>query len=383
VRLIPVIRPATTLADLIRAGFVGPGGDLFAGELGAALGRSQVSLFSSGRAALAVLLQSARTAVRDEVALPAYTCWSVPAAAVRAGLRVRLFDVDPLTGCADPDSLTRADLGRSAALVIAHLLSGTTGIDGVVRELRARYEELLVVEDAAQSWRLELESAHAAILSFGRGKPLALGSGGAILSRDPHAAPRAGEREAIAWGRTSLALSIALSSPWLFRLPASLPWLRLGETVYEPAFRVGRGMRAWKLSLGRRALARMGDVERLRSDNAARLAAELGGLPGWRIPRFALAHGPLRFALLAPDRACRDRFVDSLRRGGVVASAMYPGTLADVPGLRAHIANAGVPMPGARELADRLVTLPCYPSLGERDLLKIAAVARGAALNSG
>jgi dTDP-4-amino-4,6-dideoxygalactose transaminase len=383
VRLIPVIRPATTLSDLLRASFVGSGGDSFARELGAALDRSHVSLFSSGRAALAALLQSARAAARDEVALPAYTCWSVAAAAVRAGLRVRLFDVDPLTGCADPDSLTSANLGKSAAVVIAHLLSGATGIDGIVRELRARYPELLVVEDAAQSWRLELESAQAAILSFGRGKPLALGSGGAILSHEPIPAGRTGDAEVTAQGRLSLALSIALSSPRVFRVPAALPWLRLGETIYEPAFRIGVGMKAWKLALGRRALARMESVEKLRGENAARLAAELGGIPGWRIPRFASARGPLRFALLAPDRARRDRFVDSLRRGGVIASAMYPGTLEDIPGLRAHITNAGVPTPGARELADRLVTLPCYPSLGESDLLRIAAVACGAALRRG
>src|SRR5690606_8611336 len=56
---------------------------------------------SSGRAAMTLILQSMRRAAgdprRQEVLIPAYTCYSVPASIARAGLRPRLIDVDPQT----------------------------------------------------------------------------------------------------------------------------------------------------------------------------------------------------------------------------------------------------------------------------------------------
>jgi dTDP-4-amino-4,6-dideoxygalactose transaminase len=50
---------------------------------------------------------------------------------------------------------------------------------------------------------------------------------------------------------------------------------------------------------------------------------------------------------------------------------MYPGTLLDVPALRPHVVNADAPVPGARELADRLFTLPVYPALTAPEVERI------------
>ena len=56
---------------------------------------SKLTLHRSGREALRVAFtQLAATTHRDEIAIPAYSCFSIPAAAVAAGLRVRLIDVD-------------------------------------------------------------------------------------------------------------------------------------------------------------------------------------------------------------------------------------------------------------------------------------------------
>jgi dTDP-4-amino-4,6-dideoxygalactose transaminase len=57
---------------------------------------------------------------------------------------------------------------------------------------------------------------------------------------------------------------------------------------------------------------------------------------------------------------------------------MYPGSLADIPALRAHLANPGADFPGARAIASRLLTLPVYPTLTEPEVRRIAAAFRGA-----
>jgi hypothetical protein len=46
----------------------------------------------------------------------------------------------------------------------------------------------------------------------------------------------------------------------------------------------------------------------------------------------------------------------------------YPRSLADLAGFGERRVNAGDSFPGARELADRLVTLPVHSRLSPRDL---------------
>ena len=56
-------------------------------------------LLSSGKAALTIILQALHDANPDkeEVLIPAFICYSVPSAIVRAGLKVKLCDSDPET----------------------------------------------------------------------------------------------------------------------------------------------------------------------------------------------------------------------------------------------------------------------------------------------
>ena len=78
------------------------------------LGARYAFFASSGRAALAVLLAALREGSdRREVVMPAYTCFSVPSAVARAGLTIRLCDVDPKTLDLDQNALARLDLSKA------------------------------------------------------------------------------------------------------------------------------------------------------------------------------------------------------------------------------------------------------------------------------
>jgi perosamine synthetase len=56
----------------------------------------EVFLLSSGKAALTLILKAlAAGSERRRVIIPAYTCFSVPSAVVKAGLEVVLCDVEP------------------------------------------------------------------------------------------------------------------------------------------------------------------------------------------------------------------------------------------------------------------------------------------------
>jgi len=337
-----------------------------------AAGLATVDLFDSGRAALSSLLASWRSEGRDEVAMPAYTCWSVPAAAVRAGLRVRVLDVDPATLGFDAGSVESVETGRLVAIVGAHLFARSCDVVGLAREMRRRDGEVRVVEDSAQAWPLGPSPADAVLFSFGRGKPLALGGGGAIAhAGKPLAEEKPGETGG--WvDAASLVATTVLGNPLLYRLPASLPFLGIGETVYEPAFETSRGMWAWQERLGSRLASGIPALRERRLANARRLAASVRDAKGFSLPALATDDGPLRLPVLAPSRASRERMLRDLASRGVSASAMYPGTLLDVRALRPHVVNPDAAVRGARELADRLFTLPAYPALKAPEVERIA-----------
>ncbi len=108
------------------------------------------------------------------MALPAFTCYDIASAAVGAGVRVALYDVDPDTLGPDPASLERV-LAAGAGAVVAGPLYGVPLEWDALRALADRHGALLI-EDAAQghgaSWRgRPLGSlGDLSVLSFGRGK---------------------------------------------------------------------------------------------------------------------------------------------------------------------------------------------------------------------
>lgn len=382
-RLIPPVAVpfgvgAITSSVLDRARRRAPG---FAEQLAARFGARQAVLFGSGRAALAAAFAAHRRDDRDEVLMPAYTCWSVPAAAVRSRCRVRLYDVDPATFLpADPPWHEAG--GSIAAVVVADLLSAARGWESAVDAIGSRFPESLVVEDRAQSWPAGISSRGVTLLSFGRGKPLPLGHGGALLTSGASfgvsvpASQGVGLKDAVA-----LAATVVLGRPGLFRLPASIPMLGVGRTVFDPRFDDARPFREWQDRLGAQLLAKMDDLIHRRSRHAAQLADLVGSLPGWTVGPWS--DGPLRLPVFAPSRGSRDRTIDALGALGVSASTMYPGTLLDIPELRPHLVGASAECRGAREIADRLLTLPVYPTLSTSDLDRVGRALLAAAREAG
>jgi perosamine synthetase len=232
---------------------------------------SDVFLVSSGTAALALTLAALRSrSTRTEVVLPAYTCPSVPAAVLHAGLRPRLCDVDPHTFDFDGGQLERA-LNANTLCVIAHHLFG---IGSDIARTRAMCEPrgIVVVEDAAQAMGTEWDGrklgtlGDVGIFSLGRGKTITCGSGGMIVTRStPIAAAIDGQyrrlpRPTGVETLKDLARLLVLTAfirPCLYWIPAALPWLKLGETIYPAAIPIARlsGIKAGLLRNWRRRLA--------------------------------------------------------------------------------------------------------------------------------
>jgi dTDP-4-amino-4,6-dideoxygalactose transaminase len=343
-------------------------------DLAQHFGARHVALVSSGTAALTLALKAlvTRHPQRTEVVIPAYTCFSVPAAVVSAGLTPVLCDINPANFDLDECALERA-IGMKTLAVVAHHLFG---IASDIERIRARCAplDIAVVEDAAQAMGIEVNGralgtlGDIGIFSLGRGKHLTCGSGGVILTKDDDLAdairqecrtlPEPSVFDTMKSLATVLVMAV-FSRPALYWMPASLPFLGLGRTVYP------RHVALKRLSAVSAAL--LGNWRgRLRRahDACARTSGDLGkrlGMP--------LAHGPshpyLRLPILVGSPEMRDAIYEESRRSGFGLSRAYPTPVSDIPELAALFRHQRAP--SARIVALHILTIPTHHWLLERD----------------
>jgi len=83
----------------------------------------------------------------------------------------------------------------------------------------------------------------------------------------------------------------------------------------------------------------------------------------------------LRFPLLVPDQAEKERLSLFSRARGLGLSAAYPTAVNEIPDIRARF--DGQRFPSAATVASRLLTLPTHQWLIDRDKQAIAELCRG------
>lgn len=369
-RQLPVyspIRPASLAAGFGAALGLGRPRERLAAHLQAHYGTSDVLLTDSGTSALRLAIRGGlEVGGGDVVALPAYCCYDVATAAIGAEARVRLYDVNPSTLGPDWDSLDETLSAGVSAVVAVHLYGVPVDMERLTKLARAR--RVLVIEDAAQGFGGSIAGrplgsvGSLSVLSFGRGKGVTGGGGGALLANDePGRRVLSVVRERPARGRRGWNELLRLAGQWLlgrpavYGLPASLPWLGLGETHYAEPWKPRDISRAAAAAVVANWKASMTEADQ-RKKNAARLAVDVA--LDQRVPAVLTADshvGALRQPILVDEDVMRGRSASEARTLG--AETGYPY----LPGLPA-LAGPDVQRehPGAARLAQQLWTLPTH-----------------------
>lgn len=318
------------------------------------------------------------------VALPAFTCYDVASAAIGANVKVVFYDVDPESLAPDLESLGRALQRGLAGVVIAPLYGYQPDWD-TLRALTTRHGVPLI-EDAAQSfgalWRGRAASGlgDLSILSFGRGKGWTAGEGGALLGSSREltplstslSSPRSGIGAAsriifngfLQWG---------FGRPTLYAIPSMMPGLSLGETVYHPPV-APRRLHPISARLAMETLEAAEAEANARRARARALLDRLSQRAGasFRVPRphSESEPGAVRLPVLASP-AARRHLLARGRALGIMPS--YPRPLPELPPIEAHISGSSA-YPGAKALAEGLVTVPTHSLLSARDVNRILAL---------
>jgi perosamine synthetase len=350
-------------------------------RVGAEYGSQGVLLTSSGTVALSLaFLAAAGKASRPRVALPGWACYDLMTAADAVDAEVLFYDLDPSTLAPDEASLARALDRRPHAVVVAHWFGLPTDLRDFARQVESA--GALLIDDAAQGVGASVAGRPAGsggsygILSFGRGKGRTGGGGGALLLNSESAGSRATDlqgRLELSSGGTRRLLALAgqwaFGRPSLYWLPARLPGLRLGETIYhEPA--PPRRMSTQSAAIASAVWLISAQEAKIRRSNAVRWERLLEGATGvhtYRV-RSEATGGWLRYPILTSDPISRALGAPSMRRRGVMPG--YPGVLGDLNVVRNRILEEKTELPGARHLADHLFTLPTHRHVRSTDVEK-------------
>jgi perosamine synthetase len=366
--------------------------DRFRRELKEYFGARHCFLVSSGKAALSLILRGLKelSTDGDEVVIPAFTCYSVPSSIVRAGLRMRLCDLHPESLDFDFAQLS-ALLSKASPKPLAVVPTHLFGLPADVARLRelVRDSGVAIVEDAAQAMGEAADGVKlgtlgdASFFSLGRGKAFSVVEGGVILTnRDDLAEslnrfigslPRYGLLHLLRLVFKSVALMV-FSHPRLFWIPRSLPFLRLGETIFDPHFPILR-MSSFQAGLARNWRKRLDSLRNVRRKQVNRWITffEASKLQGpWLLGRRSL--GLVRFPLRVCDPEKRQLLLRQSARMGLGIMPGYPTAVNAIPELKGRIASEAFPV--AEACARELITLPTHGYLTEDDVTEAGGLVK-------
>jgi dTDP-4-amino-4,6-dideoxygalactose transaminase len=338
-----------------------------------------VFLVSSGKAALTLALLALKSSsAKTEVIIPAYTCFSMPAAVLGAGLQPKLCDINPSTFDFD-HALLESALNDNTLCVVAHHLFG---IPSNIERVRAicKQRGIAVIEDAAQAMGVESHGrklgtlGDVGIFSLGRGKNITCGSGGIVVTK----CDRIGEALGREWPRfgsplrgevlKAFALLIFMAifiRPRLYWIPAALPFLRLGQTTFPKTVALKRlsGMQAGVLRHWR---SRLVQSNQHRSETAASVSKTLS----LNLPQ-GPSHPYLRVPIFAATPQGREQLHSLAQRRGLGLSVAYPSPINEIPELSQMFLETRYP--SARSVSKHILTLPTHQWISEKDKRAIAA----------
>lgn len=347
-------------------------------------------LISSGKAAISILLSTLSMIYpnRKKVIIPAFNCYSVPSSIVNVGFKVCTCDINSQTLQMDEKSLFNIikKPDEILAIIPAYLYGIPASISWIIQY--AKENEIPVIEDAAQAMGSNLEGkllgcqAETGVFSLSRGKAFSTGGGGVIITHNEEIGSIVKEKidslpelnivQKIKLVMEVVALSV-LVYPQLYWLPKCLPFLKLGETIYNPFFK------KYKFSSFQAGIASNweSELQRFQKERAVRnqyYEEQLWGIKGiiqiLNRNRNEDSHC-IRYPIIIKKKEHLDKIIEKSDLQGLGINRSYPDSI-DNLSLLANQGEKKCLM--ARELANSLITLPCHPLVRKIDMDKIIEI---------
>jgi perosamine synthetase len=345
-------------------------------------------LVSSGRAAFTLILKALKkTSEKDEVIIPAYTCFSVPSAIARAGLKISLCDISVKTLNLDPEKLSSLINKNTLAVLPVYHFGLSHDISEIVN--LCRKQDIYIIEDVAQGMGAKFQNKYLgtfgdlSFFSLGRGKNITTVEGGIILCQEEEISLLL--QEELLNLKKDIGFEYFLKMffykifihPYLYWLPEKIPSLEIGVSKFSPEFDLS-SLSEYQAQLGIYLLGRLEEINLSRIKNAQYLIMALKNLEKISL----LSSSPeaysvyLRLPILYKDSSEREKVYHSLRRKNLGVSKMYPTSLDKIAGIKSYLAPNHSELSNSNFVEKNILTLPTHQFLGQADLDKIIEVIR-------
>lgn len=371
------------IAKSIMASFNDDSVDLFKRGLRDYLKVKHIFFVSSGRGGLTLLLGILSELLqRDEVVIPAYTCFSVPSAIVKAGLKIKLCEIDPDTFDFNYAELERISDNKTLCIIPSNLFGLLSNLPEITRI--ANKNSILVIDDAAQSLGSDLKGIRSGtmgdigLFSMGRGKIISTYEGGIIVTNSDKLAEKIYRSPYLRDKRVkSLSMSMLFKlfcyslfiHPRLYWIPHRLPFLELGISKFDLDFTIDNLSR-FNTAIGSFMLEKLDHLNHERRKNAEFLSKGLKPRQEVAFPTPILYSYPvyLRFPFLVRNQRLREKIYVELLAHGIGVTKMYPTGVHRIPGISQYLVNREEKFPQTDFVASSILTLPTHPLLTRRDL---------------
>lgn len=388
IRKFPIIRPSATLRDIWRAIFVNwdTSADNFVEHIASQANKKFVYLADSGLSAFYLALKVLKdSSERREVVLPAYTAGSLVVAIKKAGLKPVLVDISLEDFNLDRRLLAGVISNNTLAVVAVHMFGIPIHDCAALKAMIP--PEVCFIEDCCQAQGCRVNNlavgsfGQISFFSFNRGKNFSIFGGGAVATDNEALAEEIGKtlRQApeyrvfheFRWGG-KMCFSVMGTNPYIYNCVNSLA-AGFKENAPPDDFTVRR-LSGLGTALATVLMNKSASFFAARNRNGEYLLKGLKYLPGLRLAEIKPDIYPVynRFPVLFEAEENLDKKQKKLWRAGFESSRMYFSSLHKM----FRLGYLPQDFPQANFFAQHLLTLPVYPSLGERELSRMIEILR-------
>ncbi len=336
--------------------------------------------YQSGTAALAAAIIAANKKnkkTKAEILLPAYTCPDIISAVVFANAIPILIDLKVNSPRMSLKSIENKITPNTNAIIAINFLGISEDICKI-RKICDKYN-LTLIEDSAQAVPNQSFSPYwqgdYIIISFGRGKPLNLLGGGAVLNKPDKELNNNLTIVEIKKGSTknkflySLKIFIynILINPTIYGLILQLPGLKIGSTHFKPLHEIG-AINDFSLN----KLAENYTAYKKQNKTGDIIRKHISTVTNDSIIDLTILNKTtemfLRYPLLIKNIELRNKILDNFSDKGV--SSMYGIELNKIDGTQKYL-NTNENFPNAHNFSASLITFPIHSDFHEKDIIEI------------
>jgi perosamine synthetase len=337
--------------DTIQRGMqwsAGPNVKHFERILARYVGTKYAVLFNSGTSSLLAALYAHGIGGGDEVLVPSFSFISVAMAPLFLNAEPVFVDIEEDSLGVDPEQVESKITSRTKAVIVAHY----GGCISKIKEIKrvAERHNLLVIEDAAEAFGLEVENIKAGafgdcgIFSFCQNKAITTGDGGCVVTNSSEVYEKL--KQINSYGQTK------------------------GNGFYHDYEGLGLNLRMSDITaaLGISQMRKLKKNVKKRRQVAKRLSEGLKKIEGVKLPSSVSRQASIfLFYSIRVKAATRDRLLRYLRKNGINAKVYhYPAHLSSFFQKRSCHRDWGLPV--TERTWKEILSLPIYPDMKNDDV---------------